>query len=94
MCWGEAGGAGVGSGDHPALPELGLLASRRRFTEYCEWNEWGVQTLGEIRQGGARPSPLLDGQRLLLLKGTLGTPGWTVPHLRCPPCSWMCWTQT
>lgn len=94
MCWGEACGAGVGSGDHPALPELGLLASRRRFTEDWEWNEWGVQTLAEIRRGGAGPSPWPDSQRPLLPKGTSGASGLTVPRLRRPPRSWACWTQT
>lgn len=82
MCWGEACGAGVGSGDHPALPEPGLPASRRRFTEYCEWNEWGVQTLAEIRRGGEGPSPWPDGQHPLLPKGTWGIwPGSAAPPL-------------
>lgn len=72
MCWGEAGGAGAGSGDHPALPQPGLLPARRRFTERSEWNEWGAAVFrnqAEIRRsGGAGPSPRRGGQRPLLPK--------------------------
>lgn len=54
MCWGEAGGAGAGSGDHPALPQPGLLPARRRFTERSEWNEWGAAVFRRSRKSGDR----------------------------------------